>query len=218
MAIPYSFSGDSDLKIDPVLLPIGVEVAGIGGPRFSTAITPSASKKEKRFSYMLKPRREYTAAFNPDLVAEILDIYNSGLGPRFGFMARDWGDYRFTKEVLAQIESTDGNAFQISKTYKRKNYFDSSIVRSVTRDLLRPDPAATTIFVNDVEDTSFTLIDDGIVVSASSFDTSDIITATGEFFVPVRFTDDSLDLLMNAPDVNSIQSLKLIEILPGDLP
>lgn len=218
MAIPFSFSGNSDLKIDPVLLPLGVEVNAVGGPRFNTARAKSASGKEKRFSYMTAPRREYTAAFNPDLIAEVLDIYTAGLGPRFGFMARDWSDYQFTDSVLVEVESTDGNAYQISKTYTRTNYFDSSIVRSFTRDLLLPDPATVVVSVNGTPDNTFTLTDDGVIYSASSFATGDIITATGEFFVPVIFDEDSLKLLLHAPDVGSIQQVNLIEVLPGDLP
>lgn len=219
MGIPFSFTGTTTLNVDRVLLPLGIEVDAIGGPTTKTMITEGASGKEKRFSYFTAPRREYTGAFSPDFIAEMLEIWTSGLGPRFGFMLHDPTDYQFdpTSE-LSWIVSSGFTKAQCSKTYSRFNYFDDTLVRTLVRNILIPDPATMAVFVNGTPNATFTLVDDGIIESSSTLTSGDVVTVTGEFFVPVRVTDDRMDMTMNSKDLNSIQQIRFVEVLPGDLP
>lgn len=215
MSVPYSPTGTPTIAVDFVLLPLGINANASGGPVTKTAITEGASGKEKRYAYMPQPRREYTGGFGPDYVAAILNIWTAGLGPRYGFMLRDPSDYTLTTQVASHIDATH---VQVQKTYTRTDYFTSAIVRSNVRDILIPDPNSLTVFRNASIDTSWTLGYDGILTTVSAIGTGDIITVTGEFFVPVRMADDKFVLSMLVKDLNAIQQLNFVEVLPGDLP
>lgn len=215
MSIPYSPSGTPTLTIDYVLLPLGVNANASGGPVTKTAITEGASGKEKRYSYMPNPRRQYTGGFGPDYTETILGIWIAGIGPRYGFMLQDPSDYKLTTQVAAHIDATHA---QVQKTYTRTDYFTSAIVRSNLRNILLPDPNTMSVFRNAVLDATWTLGYDGVMTTSSAMSTGDVITVTGEFFVPVRMADDQFNLLMHVKDLKSIQTLNFIEVLPGDLP
>lgn len=218
MAIPYSFTGVSNLYIDRVLLPLGIEVDAIGGPVTKTSISEGASGKEKRFAYMTQPRREYTGAFGPSYVAALLNIWTAGLGPRYGFMLKDKTDYKLTLEPTNHNTSGGITRAQVQKTYTRDSYWIGYSGRSLIRNILLPDPATMSVFVNGTPNATFTLIDDGIITSASTFASGDVIAVTGEFFVPVRVADDRLDMTMHARDTDSVRQIRFVEVLPGDLP
>lgn len=215
MSVPYTPSGTPTLTIDYVLLPLGVNAEATGGPVTKTAITEGASGKEKRYSYMTSPRREYTGGFGPDYIAAILNIWLAGLGPRYGFMLQDPSDYKLTAEVARHIDATH---VQVTKNYTRTDYFTSAVIRTMQRDILIPDPNSMTVFRNASIDTSWTLGYDGVMTTVSAIGTGDIITVTGEFFVPVRMADDQFVLTSHVKDLNSVQTLKFVEVLPGDLP
>lgn len=227
MAIPYSFTGTTTLAVDRVLLPLGIAVNAVGGPTTKTAIAESASGKESRFANMPTPRREYTGSFTPDDIAALLDIWMAGIGPRYGFMVLDRSDYSFVKVPFAVALTSGFSKGQLRKSYTRTSMWTGYSGRVAYRDILLPDPAYTTIYVNDVIDTSFTLTDDGIVQSSSTFASGAVITASCDrFYVPVRPADDRLDITMHisavgnnaAQDVHSVQQIKFVEVLPGDMP
>lgn len=217
MAIPYDFSGTSTLNVDRVLLPLGIEINALGGPTTKTAISESASGKESRFAYMTSPRREYTGAFGPEYVDALLQIWTSGLGPRFGFMIFDPTDYKFADVPMVQTVSSGFTRVQFRKSYQRIGFWSSGVVRTLYRDILLPDPALCEIKVNGTVNGTFTLRNDGIAESSSTFSSGALITCDcNRFYVPVRPADDRLDLTMHVQDLTSVQQIRFVEVLPGD--
>jgi uncharacterized protein (TIGR02217 family) len=221
VAIATAFTGASKLAVDLALIPLGIQIECTGGPRFKTSVTESAGGVESRFSYYTQARREYSGAFGPDDVDEMLQQYTAGLGPRYGLMLFDPTDNAFTGSLQVKDVSGGNTVVQLQKVYQRKHWQTAAVLREHRRNILLPDPDTVVVYVNGSDATAdFTLTDDGVLTSSTVYaaDPGDPITVDcGRFFVPVRPSDDALDLIAHVINLNSIQQIRFKEVLPGDV-
>ena len=134
-------------------------------------------------------------------------------GRAYGFRFKDWGDFEISRQ---EIGATDGTTedFQIYKTYSSSGTdFDRIITKPVT--------GTVRVWVNSVE------IDEGSASDEFEVDTTTGIITLGsthvatstypvevecEFDVPVRFDTDHLDAVHDFYNVESWDSIPLVEV------
>ena len=205
----------SPVNVDPVLLPPEIEVDAIAGPVTKTAVITSASGTERRKAQILNPIRQYTIAFGPEYVEDVLALFLCQLGPRFGFMLQAPADMSAADVLLPWTTSNGVTLAQLTKVYATVNYFNATVVRAVERAITLPDPATITVKVNGSLDNTWTLLHGGVLSFPHVLNPTDEVTATFNFFVPVRFADDQLEITLHTQTTQSLQQAKLLEILPG---
>ncbi len=206
------------ITIDAVQIDEDIERGAEGGPEFSTIIVTAASGAEYADQRWSHPRRKWNIAYgiqsNSDLQS-IVAFFKARAGRARGFLFKDWMDYTLTDENIGTGNSTDGTdgtaAFQITKLY-------TDAVNPYTRNITRPN---ATGFVVKVDGTTKTLTTHYTINTTTGVITftagnrplaGQAITVTGEFFVPVRFDTDFLEISAEWAQAGSLPDIDIIEL------
>jgi len=198
------------MAIDNVRLPVSVEQGATGGPRFKTSVQTALSGIEQRIAEWDVARCEYDvgyAARDKALLSAVIKLYRDRQGAAFPFRFKDWNDFEVTD---AEIGTGDGDltAFQLVKRY--------DLVFEVIRVIQLPVEGTVEITVggDPIDEADFTVdYNTGMLTFDTAPAADEVITATFEFDVPVRFADDALTVSMTMVDLGDIPSIPLIEVL-----
>ena len=160
-----------------------------GGPTYATTRAGLVSGKIARNAERTRPLHRYGITYekvDPQYRKDVIDAYNACLGPFYGFRFKDWQDYILINEF--QATAIDGEqTIQIQKL----STFGPPGGEQTTRRLIRkPVEDQMIILENDLEITSVIDWTTGMATFTST--AGAIITATGQFDVPVMFDDDDL--------------------------
>lgn len=170
-------------------LPKGVGADALMSVTFDTAVNPSASGVSGRKSMRLVPIRNYTVSIGPDDAPAVNEIYISMLGERYVLGMRDYTAWSYTDQVLEwTVTETD-----ITTAPLRRKWTAGG--RTVYERILIPDEEEvfTTIKINGfspTSGTSFTIVDPGIIRINRALTPGDVVTASGQNYQAVCFTDD----------------------------
>ena len=160
-----------------------------GGPTYATTRAALTSGKVARNAERSRPLHRYSAAYdkvNENDRKEVIDAYNACLGPLYGFRFKDWADYLLINEP--QIIAVDGEqTIQIQKAY---TFGPVGGEVTTIRTIRKPVEDQMIILENDLEITSVIDWTTGMATFTST--AGAVITATGQFDVPVMFDDDEL--------------------------
>lgn len=88
----------------------------IGGPEWSTLVTPLDNGREVRNAQWLYPRHRYSAQYmnlQSDARDEILAAFHACRGQLHAFRFRDWNDYTATDQPLVN----SGGVWRLAKEY-----------------------------------------------------------------------------------------------------
>lgn len=190
------------MAIDPQQLDSSIEQGARGGPTWSTTVLAGTSGIEQRNANWSRPMYKFTVGWGERLIGSaatnVINMFNSCQGQLHGFLMKDWSDYQATAQPLVAL---GGSTFQMYRSY-------TNGTRTVTRKITRPSstPVAVTVNSGSISAVDYTT---GIITMASGTPT----TWSGEFYVPVRFEDDHLDIAPTYDGVVSIPSINLIEVL-----
>jgi uncharacterized protein (TIGR02217 family) len=137
----------------------------------------------------------------------MIKLWRDRQGPAYPFRFKDWSDF---EAVDVEIGTGDGSLelFQLVKRY--------DLVFVVTRVIQLPVDGTVEISVDGdlVDEADYTVdYSTGLVTFGTAPAAGEVITATFEFDVPVRFADDVLNVSMTMVDLGDIPSIPLIEVL-----
>lgn len=190
-----------------------------GGPGFKTSVYESASGHEQRNKDWQYARCRYDVSHgirdksDMDLILNFFYVMG---GRATGFRYKDWADYQLERE---QIGLGDGSetTFQITKTYA---VGAQSYVRQI-RKIVEPDAGPPAIvfevWVNNalVDPADYTInYNTGVIVFDVAPAGGHEIEVTCEFDVPVRFDTDEMEITQEAWELETWDSIPLIEIKP----
>jgi uncharacterized protein (TIGR02217 family) len=190
---------------DDTRLPIEVERGAVGGPRFQTSVTVMATGREQRNSDWPTQRGAWEIAYGIQTktdFATVLAFFYARQGKARGFRFRDWSDYQATSEIIGTGTGAQTD-FQLIKSY-------TSLV-TYARKITRPVTGTVAVTVNGVT-AAFTLQPLGIIRLNVAAPAAQIVRATYEFDVPVRFDTDEFRVALETFDAGAIQSLPLVEV------
>lgn len=201
------------LNVDATRLPEYVERGAKGGPKFDTTVLSAVNGVEQRNINRPQSRGEWTIGYGMRLASDwapVLALHYAQRGRAYGFTFRDWSD---DNVIDGSIGTGNGTltTFQLVKVYDVgvRQYVRTILVPDVTTLVVKIDGTPTTAFTNS----------DGLLTFTSAPANGVVITATFDFFVPVRFADDhieiNVEMATDDQELAAIPAVPLIEILPG---
>lgn len=200
-----------------VQFPTSISRGSLGGPRRRTDIVTLRSGYEERNSVWAGSRREYDAGLGLRDINDVYDalaFFEARLGRLYGFRWKDWSDYRSgppnqgltSNDQIIGIGDGLARVFGLSKTYTSG---PSSVVRRITKPILE----TVIVAVDGVETTDFLLDPEtGEIFLPSAPEVGVLVTAGFEFDVPVRFTQDQLDIAVETFNAGAVPQLGVIEV------
>jgi uncharacterized protein (TIGR02217 family) len=180
-------------------------------PKFNTEIVKTDGGFEVRNSRWEYPLHTIEFDLSPgvagddDDLEEFRELFYAAGGASESFKFRDRFDYQAT---ASQIGTGDGATliWQMVKNYQR-----GAVNR--TRKITRPIAGTVIVYVNGVVSGSATVnYENGEISISPAVPLSQIITASFEFDIPVRFADDEVDFIGLSGDLQQPVQIMLEEI------
>lgn len=196
---------------DEVRLPECIERGAQGGAGFNTTVLTLSSGFEKRNINWAEARASYDIGFgirSKDDLSTLIAFFRARQGKARGFRFKDWSDFEMARQQIGVGDGSNKD-FQI---YKR--YTSGSV--NYDRDLVKIVDDTLSVWVNstlkvDPGDYSVDL-DTGIITFVTAPPNLQIVEATCEFDVPVRFDIDKLNVTMEMVTLGSVPSVSLVEL------
>lgn len=163
-----------------------------GGPVFSTEVVKTAGGQRYVNKNWTLPLHRYdiSQAIKREEDFEVIRAFFYNVSGQFdGFRFKDWADYKATNQPLTLISSA---TYQLTRVYVRG-------VRTYTRNITRP--VSSIVVKRRSSGGTITTISPTIDyatghVTVSGHSSGDTYTWTGEFDVPVAFTSDVLEAVI----------------------
>jgi len=192
-----------------VRFPDDIAFGSSGGPEYSTDVIITAGGAEQRNINWQNARAVYNVAHGVKTQAQLdtlIAFFRARKGRAHGFRFKDWSDYSNTLEQIGIGDGVD-TTFQLIKTY-----VSGSVTES--RNITKPVDNSVSIYVDDVLQVSGITVDTttGIVTFDVAPLAAEVIKATFEFDVPVRFDTDRLDASLDSYGTHSWPDIPIIEI------
>lgn len=165
----------------------------VGGPVFSTRIVALKSGVERRNANNAYPRHSYTLPLNniksSAYLLELKHAFMAAMGSLYAFKAKDYNDFQLQDEPFGVGDGTT-KVFYLQKAY----YFGTqTFIRPITKPVAGIAITANHVAVAPTVDTQT-----GAVTFATAPLAGQTLRSTGEFRVPVRFTNDALSVTIDA--------------------
>jgi len=154
-------------------------------------------------------RARYNVAHGVKTKAQLdalIAFFRARKGRAYGFRFKDWTDFQAVNETLGT-----GNGvltqFQLVKRYVSGSVMD-------IRTIVKPIAATVQVYKNAVLQTTGVSVNaaSGVVTFAAAPIAGQVVTASFQFDVPVRFDTDTLSASLDAYGIHSWQDIKLIEV------
>ena len=191
-----------------VQFPADISYGSSGGPEYATDIVASTSGYEQRNVNWQQARARYNVAHGVKTKAQLdalIAFFRARKGRAYGFRFKDWTDYQGT-ETLGTGDGVK-TQFQLIKTY-----VSGSIVEA--RTITKPVSGSVQVYKNAVLQTSGAAVDTmtGMVTFTAAPAAGQVITASYQFDVPVRFDTDKLSASLDAYGIHSWLDITLVEV------
>lgn len=175
-----------------------IEAGAKARPMFSTEVVKTDGGwtiTNSRWSY---PLHEFEFNVTPGVVGEteldnFVDLFYACGGMANTFKFRHWADYEGVNEAIG---TGNGSSQTIQLI---KNYTRGAVTR--TRKITRPVSGSVVIYFNGVEQVAGVTVDYDTGEVTCSPGVGVAVTADFEFDVPVRFADDSVELLAHTREL-----------------
>lgn len=185
-----------------------------GGIKWSTTIVELDNGYEQRNQNWSQTKAKYVISGGERTIEEgsfafstLNEFYNAMKGEITGFRFKDFNDYFTTIDNgTLKKQSVGVNQYQLTKIYKKgqAEYF---------RDIKKPVINSEKIYLNDVllSSSSYQIDYKTGLVTLVALDT-DVLKATFQFDVPVRFDMNGLDSETMSNGVISISTISFVEV------
>jgi uncharacterized protein (TIGR02217 family) len=187
-----------------------------GGPTYSTSVKMLRGGWETRNSLWQNPRRNYTVAVtdrNTDLISEMLDLFADTAGALNGFRIKDWTDCKSCRPLQTTAATDQMIGIGDGTTY----YFRlvKKYGAGYSRRIMKPVVGTVSVAVGGIPLSAGNWFLDpvnGVVILKDAPAVGAEVTAGFQFDVPVRFGDDSLQLIMQYHQLGGTGDFSLMEI------
>ncbi len=191
-----------------VQFPADISYGSSGGPEYATDIVASTSGYEQRNVNWEQARVRFNVAHGVKTKAQLdalIAFFRARKGRAYGFRFKDWTDYQGT-ETLGTGNGVK-TQFQLIKTY-------ASGTVTETRTVTKPVGGSVQVYKNAVLQTTGFSIDTatGIITFAAAPAAGQVIAASYQFDVPVRFDTDKLSASLDAYGIHSWLDIPLVEV------
>jgi uncharacterized protein (TIGR02217 family) len=180
---------------------------------WSTSIVPLSGGLESRNQNWAAPRRRYEYAYpekDADDVRTIMAFIDDRRGAFYPWLLKDWLNFQLTDEVILDVGSGDGgvSTAQVKQTWGPNNAFSRDIKYIKSGTLVVKKNAVTLTLTTD-----YTVNSTGLITFVAPLVAGDEITVTCDFYIKVRFEQDSISPSIDNFGSARIQSITAIEVL-----
>jgi uncharacterized protein (TIGR02217 family) len=202
-----------------VRFPDDISKGSSGGPRRRTDIVTLRSGYEERNAVWADSRREYDAGLGiRDIndMHEVLEFFEARLGRLYGFRWKDWADYKSCapNRAIARTDQTIGTGDGVTTAFQLKKAYTSGPT-TYTRTIKKPVSGTILVEVNGalVSGANYSLnTETGILTFNVAPSNTHVIKAGFEFDVPVRFTNDHIDVSVEQFNAGAVPQVNVIEV------
>jgi uncharacterized protein (TIGR02217 family) len=196
--------------------PEDISYGSQGGPSFNTTVYTATSGFEQRNMNWEDARCVYDISYgikDKTDMGVVLNFFYAMRGKAIAFRYKDWADYKLSQELIAVADGTAVD-FQITKTYKAGVQEYVRTIRKIVTPVVGPPAIVFEVRVNDVLQVGGYSVDynTGILTFTVAPTAAATIKVTGEFDVPVRFDTDAMEITEEAWELETWDSIPLIEI------
>lgn len=202
-----------------VQFPTSVSRGSSGGPRRRTDIVTLRSGFEERNAIWADSRREYDAGLGiRDIndLHDVLEFFEARLGRLYGFRWKDWADYKSCapNQAVSRDDQVIGTGdgvevdFQLVKAY-------TSGPTTYTRTITKPVSGSVLVEVNGslVDPADYSVnTGTGVITFVTAPPDTHVVKAGFEFDVPVRFTNDHIDVTVDLFSAGQVPQINVIEV------
>lgn len=174
-----------------------------GGPQFSTDIVTLASGYERRNQNWTYPREVWNVAYGVNDLASLqvlVEFFYARRGRAIGFRFQNPDDHEAIDQELAPAGGGETH-FQLVKNYSSAGMLSglepSDGSEILSRKITKPVPDTVHVYVDssEVAAEDFTVdYETGIVTFDTAPSSGEVVSATFDFDIPVRFDTDHLPL------------------------
>lgn len=199
--------------VDAVVFPTDISFGSSGGPEFRTEIAEYGDGSEQRNQCWEFPREKWDVSYGVRTEAKLDTLrafFHARDGRARGFLFKNHRDYTAEDSVIGVGDNAQ-TVFQLCKSYPD---ISGSVVyrRKVTR------PKFGTVVVKydgtPISESLWTLGDtEGLIMLVYAPATDVVVSASFEFYLPMRFDSDSLASTLEDYLAESI-SVPLVEVRP----
>jgi len=168
-------------------------------PSYLTDITVGRNGQEVRNAVWQDPLYRFNAAFAVKTYADIetlVEFFHAVRGREQSFLVKDWSDFAITRQTIGTGDGAD-TTFQLIKTYTTSF---GSYQRTITKPVAAEDSTGVLVWVNNVAVAAANRshsTSTGIITLTSAPANGHLVEAScAEFYVPVRFDVDTIDIQM----------------------
>lgn len=188
--------------------PTDISYGSSGGPEYATDVVASSSGFEQRNVNWEQARARYNVAHGVKTKAQLdilIAFFRARKGRAYGFRFKDWTDYQAT-ETLG-VGNGVQTQFQLIKRYTNGGV-------SEIRTIKKPVSGSIQVYKNAVLQTSGLSVDvtTGMITFSTAPESGQVISASFQFDVPVRFDTDKLSASLDAYGIHSWQDIALVEV------
>ena len=133
------------------------------------------------------------------------NFFKARRGSRFSFLLKDFADYSVSKQSIG-VGDGSRREFQLYKAYHDEKY---PYIRKITR--VREN--SLKIFLEGREISDWQLKDKGIIALRHPPEEGLELLASFEFYIVVRFSEDSFDYKLRADGTIEILNVSLVEVI-----
>jgi uncharacterized protein (TIGR02217 family) len=199
------------MAVDNVIMDERMALGFKGGPSFSTDKLIMVNGQERRLQNRSVAIHNYVWSFKNTglaLEAQLKAFWFDRRGDFKAWLLKDWSDYSATLEPIG-VGTGALTTFQLVKTY-------TAGINPYQRTIRHIKTGTLSVFVDGIA-AGHTVSSTGLVTMAAAPANGGVVTATYEFYVPVRFEGDRFTSIVDFQpqmDIISVEDLTAIEVIP----
>jgi uncharacterized protein (TIGR02217 family) len=193
--------------VDLVILSERFDLGARRGPEWLTDVTPLSGGNEQRGQRWEESRLVFDLSYAPmplEDARQIEAMFYARRGRARSYLVRDPLDYVAQAEPLGTGDGTRRD-FQLVRVYEPAGVPYARPIRHIKGGTL-------TVYLNGVATTAYSLLTGGIVRLTTAPAAGVVVAASFEFYVPVRFDMDQLEVELMTPTVARVRDLRLVEV------
>jgi len=188
--------------------PTDISYGSSGGPEYATDVVATNSGHEQRNANWEQARARYNVAHGVKTKAQLdalIAFFRARKGRAYGFRFKDWTDFQATETL--------GTGDGITTIYQlRKSYLSGGVTE--TRIIRKPVLGTVQVYKNGALQTTGVGVNSstGEVTFVTAPAVGQVISASFQFDVPVRFDTDRLSASLDAYGIHSWLDIPLVEV------
>ncbi len=198
------------IQIDEARLRDDIERGAVGQLGFNTTVVTSDSGRAATNQNWQDGRCVWSFGYqnmSPDDYKSVTAFFRARRGMARGFLFKDWSDFDIPRQGIGQGTGS-ATEFPIFKTY------NDGYGYTIDRRIYRPRSDKIRVWLNGVENFAYSYVSPGKITFPTPPANGHLVEIqVDEFYIPVRFTTDALQLNMLWVGNASIMGLSIMEVI-----